>query len=77
MVIGQNGKVGRDGFWADENWAKMKLGETAKVQDRYWVEWEKGEVGKGEVGKGEKRMGEMGKIWAKWEWTKWDWANWE
>ena len=40
----------------------MKLGKTAKVLDKYWAEWQKGEVGKGE-----KRMGETGKIWAKWE----------
>ena len=44
----------------------MKLGETAKGQDRYWAELEKGEVGKGKKngqnGKdlGEMEMGEMG-----------------
>ena len=51
----------------NEKWAKIKLGTTAKGQDRYGTKWEKGEVGKGE-----KRMGETGKIW-----TKWEWANWE
>ena len=50
----------------------MKLGEMAKGQERYWAEWEKGEVGKGK-----KRMGETGKTLAKWEWGKLDWANWE
>ena len=47
IIIGRNGKVGRDGFWAKYKIAKMKLGETAKGQDRYWAEREKGEVGKG------------------------------
>ena len=50
----------------------MKWGETAKGHDRYWAEWEQGEVGKGE-----KRIGETGKFRAKWERAKWDWANWE
>ena len=68
---GQNGNLSKSEGWARwflgemKNGQKMKLGETAKGQDRYWAEWEEDEAGKGE-----KRTGETGNIWAKWKWVK-------
>ena len=56
MVIGRNGKVGEMASWRNEKWSKMKLGKTAKGQDRYW-----GRMGKGRSWKGRKMNGRNGK----------------
>ena len=58
--LGEMGKFGEMVAGRNEKWAKMKLGEMAIEQDRYWVEWEKGEVGKGKKRMGEMGMGKMG-----------------
>ena len=60
--LGETGKLGEMTSVRNERWAKIKLDETAKVQDRNKMKWEKGEVRKGE-----KRMAETGKFRAKWE----------
>ena len=60
--LGEVGKLGEMAFGRNEKCAKMKLGKTAKGQDRYWAKWEKVEVRKGEkrMCETEKKSGKMG-----------------
>ena len=46
-TLGEMGKLGEVASGRNEKRVKMKLGEMSKGQDRYWAEWEKGEVGLG------------------------------
>ena len=60
--LGEMGKLGEIASGRNEKRAKMKFGETAKGQDRYWAVWKKGRSWKGRKknGRNGKNLGEMG-----------------